>query len=253
MASTDDLDLSSYVGQPLPDGYQSGIVVLSYMISLVGAASTLELINRRTSRKGIYNYLLLLGAAISMGGVAIWCMHFIGNRAIILLDGKAQNIAYSPKVTVASLFVPIFVLFIAFYVVTISSKVSWWRIVVSGTLSGAAICGMHYLGNAAISNYTCQYSTSSIAGAVVIAAVASTVALALFFVFRAAWTHSWWKRIGCAILLASAVSGMHWCAALGTTWIGKKVDQPTTNDLHNTTLIAVSCLVRLAQRATDNR
>ena len=28
---------------------------------------------------------LLLGAAICMGGVAIWCMHYIGNRATGLL------------------------------------------------------------------------------------------------------------------------------------------------------------------------
>ncbi|KAK5653669.1 hypothetical protein OQA88_8699 [Cercophora sp. LCS_1] len=243
MASPDGPGLADLVGHQIPDTYTPGVVVLSYVVSLIGSASTLELINRRTSRKGIYNYLLLLGAAITMGGVAIWCMHFIGNRATVLLNGEpGAQIAYSPGVTVASLFVPICVLFIAFYVVTLSNRINWWRIGVSGTLSGAAICGMHYLGNAAISNYTCVYTPGSIAGAVVIAAVASTVALALFFVFRTAWTHSWWKRIGCAIVLASAVSGMHWCAALGTSWIMKKADHARDDDMRNTTLIAVSCL-----------
>lgn len=48
--------------------------MLSYIISLCGAISTLELMNRRTSSKGLYNHLLLIGAAISLGGVSIWCM-----------------------------------------------------------------------------------------------------------------------------------------------------------------------------------
>ncbi|KAK4164758.1 hypothetical protein QBC43DRAFT_317420 [Cladorrhinum sp. PSN259] len=214
--------LLQYVGHTLPIRFNPGIIVLSYFISLVGAMSTLELINRRTSRKGYYNNLLLLGAAITMGGVSIWCMHFVGNRALDLLDGQPElTIAYSAGVTAASFFVPIFVLYAAFFVVTSTNsptEVSWWRIVVSGALSGGAICGMHYLGNASISNYRCYYNVANVAGAVVIAVTASSVALALFFVFRATWNNAWWKRIGCALVLASAVSGMHWCAAIGTSY-----------------------------------
>ncbi|KAK0648286.1 hypothetical protein B0T16DRAFT_455770 [Cercophora newfieldiana] len=236
-------DLSRWVGQVVPFHFDPAILVVSYIVSLVGAASTLELVNRRTSRKGIYNHLLLLGAAMSMGGVAIWCMHFIGNRATGLLNGEPElQIAYSVGVTIASFFVPIFVLLVAFYVVTSYNTVSWWRIGVSGTLSGCAICGMHYLGNASIRNYHCEYVVANIAGASVIAAAASTVALALFFVFKAAWTNSWWRRIGCAFLLAGAVSGMHWCAALGTKYRLVEITRVEDHDLRNTTVIVVSCL-----------
>jgi len=236
-------DLSRWVGQVVPFRFDPAILVVSYIVSLVGAASTLELVNRRTSRKGRYNHLLLLGAAISMGGVAIWCMHFIGNRATGLLNGEPElQITYSVGVTVASLFVPIFVLLVAFYVVTLNNTVSWWRIGVSGTLSGCAICGMHYLGNASIRNYTCEYVPANVAGASVIAAVASTVALALFFVFKAAWTTSWWRRVGCAFVLAGAVSGMHWCAALGTRYRLVELIPVDDYDLRNTTVIVVACL-----------
>jgi len=238
-------DLSRLVGQVIPSRFDPAILVVSYVVSFVGAASTLELINRRTSRKGIYNHLLLLGAAISMGGVAIWCMHFIGNRATGLLNGEPElQIAYSPGVTIASFFVPIFVLLVAFYVVTRTNAVSWWRIGLSGTLSGGAICGMHYLGNASISNYDCEYNVPNVAGAAVIAAAASTIALALFFVFKAAWTISWWRRLGCAVVLAGAVSGMHWCAALGTKYRLQELTPVDDYDLRNTTVIVVSCLVR---------
>jgi NO-binding membrane sensor protein with MHYT domain len=146
-------------------------------------------------------------------------------------------------VTVLSFFVPIFVLLVAFFVVTTTNKVSWWRIGLSGLLSGAAICGMHYLGNASISNYQCNYIVANVVGAAVIATAASTIALALFFVFRAAWTNSWWKRIGCAIVLAGAVSGMHWCAAIGTSYRLVHLGSGSDVAARNTTVIVVACLV----------
>lgn len=183
-----------------------------------------------------------------MGGVAIWSMHYIGNRATTLAGGEPElQIAYSVGVTVASFFVPIFVLLVAFFVVTGTStsgnQISWWRVCASGTLSGGAICGMHYLGNASISNYRCDYLASFVAGSVVIAAVASSVALALFFVFRSSWNNSWWKRIGCAVVLAGAVSGMHWCAVMGTRYTLTRVNSNADISSRNTTVIVTACLV----------
>lgn len=55
---TDALSLSyveQYEGKVVPFSFNAGYVGLSYVVSLVGAASTLELIRRRTSHKGIYN------------------------------------------------------------------------------------------------------------------------------------------------------------------------------------------------------
>ncbi len=74
---------------------------------------------------------------------------------------------------------------------------------------GGAICGMHYLGDASISNYRCSYNIANVVGAAVIAPSASTAALSLFFVFTNAWTDSILRRIGCAFILAGAVSGMY--------------------------------------------
>jgi NO-binding membrane sensor protein with MHYT domain len=154
-----------------------------------------------------------------MGGIAIWCMHYVANRAIILADAGADGqISYSPGYTTLSFFVPIAVLLAAFSLLGTSETASKVRMCVSGALAGLAICGMHYLGQAGISNYDSVYSTPHVAGAAVIAVVASITALAVFFALRAAWTDSWWKRATCAIILAGAVSGMHWTAALGTQY-----------------------------------
>jgi hypothetical protein len=47
--------LKEYGGQIMKQNYSAGFVALSFFVSLVGAGSTLELINRRTGLNGIFN------------------------------------------------------------------------------------------------------------------------------------------------------------------------------------------------------
>jgi NO-binding membrane sensor protein with MHYT domain len=180
-----------------------------------------------------------------MGGIAIWCMHYISNRAIVL--GNAQfaiQIAYSPGYTALSFFVPITVLLAAFITLGSDDRVSIIRVTIGGTLAGLAICGMHYLGQAGISNYTCVYNIGNVVGSAVIAVVASIVALSVFFVLRAAWTNSWWKRAFCAIILAGAVFGMHWTASIGTQYRLKQGDSSLSHSIsRDLTVIVVIVLV----------
>ncbi|KAF4335044.1 glycerol-3-phosphate dehydrogenase [Fusarium beomiforme] len=240
--STEEL-LQRYQGHIVPQSYNAGFVALSYVVSLVGAGSTLELINRRTGLRGLFNHLLLMSSAITMGGVSIWCMHFIGNRAIDLANGQPElQVAYSSGFTAISFFVPIVVLLAAFMAVGTNNVVSWWRLVAGGVLCGTAVCGMHYLGNASINNYTCVYQPAYVIGSAIIAIVASNVALAMFFVFRAMWANAWWKRVISAVVLAGAVSGMHWCAAVGTRYRLKRI-KPNGNEPSRTgTVVVVICL-----------
>ncbi|KFA73692.1 hypothetical protein S40288_06322 [Stachybotrys chartarum IBT 40288] len=235
-----------YQGHMVPHSHGPGFVALSYVVSFVGAASTLELINRRTGFRGLYNNLLLIGAAVTMGGVAIWSMHFIGNRAIQMGEGEdGLQIAFSGGITALSFFVPIVVLALAFVAIGSSSIVSWWRVCVGGLLCGTGVCGMHYLGNLSIRNYTCEYEPANVVGSAIIAVTASTVALSMFFVFRAMWANVWWKRGLSALMLAGAVSGMHWCAAVGTRYRLVRVI-PLEESEQNTTLIVVICLSVIA-------
>ncbi|KAK2607828.1 hypothetical protein N8I77_006477 [Diaporthe amygdali] len=235
--------IAQWKDQIVPRSFNAGFVTLSYVVSLIGAASTLELINRRTAPKGRINHLLLISAAITMGGIAIWCMHFIGNRAIQMAGGEPSlQIAYSSGFTAFSFFMPILVLVAAFVAIGTNDKVSWWRVAIGGTLAGAAICGMHYLGNASINNYVCIYNIANVVGAALIAVAASIIALSLFFVFRAGWTNSWWKRIISAVLLAGAVSGMHWCASTGTSYKLIALAGDNNQLSRNETVIVVICL-----------
>ena len=42
-------------GRVVPRAFSPGFVTLSFVVSLIGAMSTLELINRRTAPKGKFN------------------------------------------------------------------------------------------------------------------------------------------------------------------------------------------------------
>ena len=180
-----------------------------------------------------------------MGGIAIWCMHFISNRAIVLAGGQtAIQIAYSPGFTTLSFFVPILVLLTAFTALGSDDRVSLVRVAVGGILAGLAICGMHYLGQAGISNYISVYSVGHVIGSAVVAVVASIVALSVFFVLRATWTNSWWKRALCAIILAGAVFGMHWLASVGTQYRLKHANLSSPHNIsRDSTVIVVIVLV----------
>ncbi|KAJ5656460.1 hypothetical protein N7507_008410 [Penicillium longicatenatum] len=199
--------------------YLGGYIFLSYVISSMGCATTLELLHRRTSRSGFYNWYLLLTSSITMGGIGIWCMHFIGNRAIVLGNGEADiQILYNVAFTGTSFVLPVVVLLAAFYSVGVQEKAGYIRILIGGLLTGSSVCGMHYVGQLGISNYKSSYHVANVVGSAIIAVFSSTAALGIFFRWRATWTDSWWRRGICACLLAGAVSGMHWTAAVGTVY-----------------------------------
>lgn len=146
-------------------------------------------------------------------------MHFIGNRAIVLGNGEADlQIMYNVAFTGTSFVLPVAVLLAAFYSVGVEQKASYIRILLGGLLTGSSVCGMHYVGQLGISNYKCSYHAANVVGSAIIAVFSSTTALGIFFRWRATWTDSWWRRGICACLLACAVSGMHWTAAVGTVY-----------------------------------
>lgn len=154
-----------------------------------------------------------------MGGIAIWSMHFIGNYAIILGQGEPNlQVVYSPSFTALSFFLPICVLFLAFISVGTGDRASILRIALGGALTGFAVCGMHYIAQAGIRNYTCTYKVAFVVLSAIIAVFDSILALAIFFRFRSQWNASWWKRSIVAAILSVAVSGMHWLASVETDY-----------------------------------
>ncbi|KAI9492635.1 hypothetical protein BDB00DRAFT_827461 [Zychaea mexicana] len=205
--------------------FNAGIIVISYVNSVIGALTTLELLTQRTHYKGAYNWLLLLAAAISMGGVGIWSMHFIGNNCLTITiaaendSSRTYQLAYGAGYTFASLVVAIFCMFVSFAFVGVTEEAKLIRIVPSGILAGSGIALMHYIGQFAVKYFIARYKVAYVAGAVIIAIAAVTVALYIFFKLREQWANQWYKRLGCAMLMGVAVCGMHYTAMAGTEYM----------------------------------
>lgn len=140
---------------------------------------------------------------------------------------------------------PILVLILAFYTLGVTKRARQLHVAIAACLTGAAVCGMHYLGQLGIENYHCSYKIGNVVGAAVISVFASLIALSVLFRLREKWTDSWWKRGLCGVVLALAVSGMHWTAAIGTEyrWKGNLTVHGSSR---NITSIIASTLVRLS-------
>ncbi|KAH7407639.1 hypothetical protein BKA64DRAFT_693815 [Cadophora sp. MPI-SDFR-AT-0126] len=232
-------ELMALQGHIITKGYRAGYVVLSYFISCLGAFTTLEIMMRRTASKGWYNCFLILAASISMGGIATWCMHFVGDCGVILGLGQPQiQIIFSFGLTAISIVIPIVIELIALWVAG-SNEASIPRSILGGVLAGLGTCGMHYLGQYGISNYDSVYDVGYLVGAAALAIVASVLSLISFFMLRAHWHASWWKRALCAVVLATGISGMHWLNSVGTTYRLKGWDDGWSDNISKSTVVTV--------------
>jgi NO-binding membrane sensor protein with MHYT domain len=176
-----------------------------------------------------------------MGVVGIWCMHFIGNRAIILGDGDDLiQLSYSPGYTILSVFCPILGLTAAFSAAewpSHSAAAHWAALCVTGLLAGGSIAAMHYVGNLGITNYILSYSPRFLAASIIIAVGDCMLVLVLFYTLREKWISSWWKRLLCGILLAGGVTSMHFTASTHCTYTLVRYNTPEQTNSRNIQVI----------------
>ena len=182
-----------------------------------------------------------------MGGIGIWGMHFIGNRAIILGSGQEEiQIVYSDALTVLSAFLPMIGLAIAFSVAEYPVKSKSWSFVAlgcTGIVAGLSIAAMHYVANIGISNYDLHYAKGCLAASFIIAILDCFIVLCLFYKSREKWINSLWKRVSCAILLAGGVSSMHFTASTHCTYTLKTFNShgAILRRDHSVTIAGVLC------------
>lgn len=131
---------------------------------------------------------------------------------------KPMHIVYAARYTAASYLLPIGVIGLAFYRFNVSEIICLIEIGIAGVMTSLAMCAMHYVGQAGVSNYVASYSGGHVFGSVAIALALSTAALKLFFHLKTKWTTSYFRRLACALILAIAISSMHWIAILGTSY-----------------------------------
>ncbi|KNE91339.1 hypothetical protein PSTG_15268 [Puccinia striiformis f. sp. tritici PST-78] len=91
------------------------------------------------------------------------------------------------------------------------------RIVIGGLIVGGTVALMHYSAGFS-SSFEREYDLAHLVFSIVLACVASTLSLLVFFRFQAQWHANWWKKMICSAGLAAGVSGMHYLGLVGTRW-----------------------------------
>lgn len=182
--------------------YNFSLVAVSYAMSVIG--SLMALIVTRAALNGSddnRNRLLAL-AALCLGGVGIWSMHFIGMLALHL---NAMEMNFNWWLTGLSLVVGVVVVYIGLLVMG-TSDLRLSKLIVAGIFVGCGVAGMHYTGMVAMQMQAdVEWNGTIIASSIGIAVVASIVALWL-----AVNVKQMWQIIVSALVMGIAVCGMHY-------------------------------------------
>jgi len=185
--------------------YAPSLVFFSILIAVVAAYTALDLASRVGRTSGITRKVLLGSGALMMG-IGIWAMHFVGMLAFSM-EGR---MSYGPGLTALSMGAAILGSWAALFVVS-RSLVTPERLLAGGLFMGLAISAMHYLGMAAMRmEATLRYDPWLFALSLFIALAASLGALWLAFRLSRESLGWSWTKLGAALLMGVAISGMHY-------------------------------------------
>jgi NO-binding membrane sensor protein with MHYT domain/two-component sensor histidine kinase len=189
--------------------YDPYLVALSISIACLASYTALDLGDRIRGPRGWAQLAWLATSATAMGG-GIWSMHFIGMLAFAL----PMPVSYDLGLTLLSLVVAIGATGLGFCMIG-TSRATQLEFPLSGIFMGIGIVSMHYIGMAAMRMPAdIRYNPILVTLSVLIAIGASIIAL--WLAFRTPIT---WQRLLSAIVMGSAISGMHYTGMAAATFI----------------------------------
>jgi NO-binding membrane sensor protein with MHYT domain len=200
---------------------------LAVAMSFLGAFLGLRCTTRARAYSGATRARWLVLASISIGATGIWVMHFI---AMLGYTIPGHTLRYNVPVTIASMLLAVGVVCVGLFIVgfgrdsfgrdsfaTAGSghgspghasfrRAGTRRLLLAGLITGIGVASMHYTGMAALEvPLRMTYNPALVGLSTIIAIVASTVALWATLRLRGIWS-----TFGAAVILAVAVSGMHY-------------------------------------------
>jgi NO-binding membrane sensor protein with MHYT domain len=179
---------------------------LGYTMSCVGGYVGLRCLTLARAYTGAARARWLCLAAVAIGAVGIWAMHFI---AMLGFTVPGEPIRYNVPLTVGSMLLAVAVAGTGLFIVSFADPGGagrWPRLLAGGVIIGTGVAAMHYVGMAAMSMPgIMSYNVPLVALSVLIAIVAGTVAL-----WIATWVRGSAATVGAALVMGVAVSGMHY-------------------------------------------
>ena len=177
--------------------------ITAYIVAFLGSALGLLSSERARKATGTARNWWLTVAAVSIGGLGIWGMHFTA----MLGTWMGANVAYDIPITLLSMVVAIVVVGIGLVVaLRRDGDERFWPLAAGGLVTGLGVAAMHYTGMSAIViNAEVSYNTAVVMLSIAIAVVAATAAL-------------WFTRevsgplavLGASLVMGLAVTGMHY-------------------------------------------
>ncbi|RYF44840.1 MAG: hypothetical protein EOO27_42545, partial [Comamonadaceae bacterium] len=187
--------------------YNFPLVLTSFLVALLASYTAMHLASRVAVARGRISSLLWLGGGALSMGTGIWSMHFIG----MLGSSIGMPMVFGPWRTLLSLLIAVIVSGMALQLVS-RQALSRRSLAVGGAVMGAGIVSMHYVGMMAMEiSPPIQFKPGLVALSVLIAAVASYIALSMFAALRSPdIERPMFKRGASAVVMAVAISGMHY-------------------------------------------
>ena len=221
--------------------YDSRLVLLSIVISILASYVALDLTGRLTASRGPIRHAWLVGGALAMGS-GIWAMHFTGMLAFKL----PMTVYYHVPTVALSLLIAVLASLVALFVA--SSEALGYRPVAVGSLAmGAGISAMHYTGMAAMRlSAMHHYHHGLFLLSIVLAVVISFVGLLLLSHFRAE-SRSLRAKCSVAFLMGLAIPAMHYTgmAAVSFTRMDQAPDLAYSTDISALAIFAILVIIFL--------
>ncbi|WP_137919866.1 MHYT domain-containing protein [Hydrogenophaga sp. 2FB] len=190
------------VGDVLSPRYDMVLVVASYVISVLGSFAALAHTKYLYRADGTVNRSMAAGAAVALGGVGIWSMHFVGMMGYRL----PLPVVYDGFWTLLSLLAAIVIAGIALILAGGGGRFSKPGWLAGSLLAGVGVCVMHYMGMYAMNlRADMSLDLQVVMISFAIAVTASAAALWLAFHVRKVW-----HRVLASLIMGLAVCAMHY-------------------------------------------
>jgi adenylate cyclase len=202
------LNSSTDLTGALPSAYDPILVIASILVACLAGYAALSIAGRiAITEKRTATFWWLIGGAYTMG-TGVWTMHFIAMLAFKL----PIPVRYDFLITLLSTLPAILASGLMLSLIS-RTTVERTRLVFGGTFMGAGIGAMHYTGMAAMRmDALMLFDPVLLALSVVVAVVLSVAALYtnLLARIKGGATLFNWARLGAALFMGCAVSGMHY-------------------------------------------
>jgi signal transduction histidine kinase len=229
-----------YDGRSLQDtlvtSYQPWLVFLSVTVACLASYAALSVAGRikaaeKDKALGLSRIWLLAGA-LTMGA-GVWAMHFIAMLALLL----PVQVSYDVSVTALSTVPVVIASAVMMYVVS-RPRNNNLGLFIGGTVMGAGIGTMHYLGMAAMvginQNLIMSYEPTLFVTSVIVAVALANLALIINHAIerRKDAVPLFWAKVVPTLAMGFAVSGMHY-TAMAATYFFSENSTAVTGDVKN--------------------